>query len=251
MLCDVANPAREWAVDFDASWNAHFELRFQLILIEAVLNSQLASMDISRIVDLTGDSSDAASSKENSPAKGKILTPTSRVHRHALGPVRNGVTIPSCASSPNDGLPEALEKAIDTMEIKKLRDWIKFFAKSSESGRATAKTMQDITCAFGRDVVRYHVDTDSENEKESETERSSNSEDEVVEEDKEIVVGSKDRVLVRETLRPIAVRDDELTPRVAMCLNCAQYFDVVENKRGDCKWQPRYVDALLFPKTSC
>lgn len=65
--------------------------------------------------------------------------------------------------------------------------------------------------------MRYHADTDSEDDQDSENESS--------EEDNE----------PRKKLKPVEAADDEMVPRNAKCRNCGEDFDVSCNERGDCR----------------
>ena len=78
----------------------------------------------------------------------------------------------------------------------------------------------------GKDVVRYHVDTESEDDESSESEESESQSD----------AGDGST---------IAIGDDEYTSRMAICENCKQEFDVTLNDRGDCVWHPGIVFLSL------
>jgi hypothetical protein len=87
----------------------------------------------------------------------------------------------------------------------------------------------------GKEVVRYHADTDSEDDQDSENESSEDEEDE--EESADNSDSEEDRE-PRKKLKPIEAADEEIVPRNAKCLNCGDDFDVSCNERGDCRWHP-------------
>ena len=176
----------------------------------------------SRIIDLTGDSSDFE------PAKAPVAS-MPRAKRQPLKAVRNGVRREAqAASPPKPVISAALEKAIDTLDAAELRGWVKYYCKTVEPMRST---LEEKYLVLGKDVVRYHADTDSEDDKESENESSEEEED-----DEEDDTNAESENEPRKKLKPIAAADDEMVPRYAECLNCKERFDVSDNKRGYCRW---------------
>lgn len=79
----------------------------------------------------------------------------------------------------------------------------------------------------GKDVVRYHKDTDSEDDAESEIE--SSEEDDNDDEDED----AGERV---KSLLPIALGDEEFVSQYGTCENCKEEFDVTTNNTRDCEW---------------
>jgi hypothetical protein len=123
-------------------------------------------------------------------------------------------------------LSAALNQAIDTLDHKQLRTWVKHYCKSIEP---LGTKLENHLLILGKDVVRYHIDTDSEDDQGSVNESSEGDED-GENSDSGSAPGKK--------LEPIAATDDEMVPRYATCLNCGAQFDVSSNDRGDCRWHP-------------
>jgi hypothetical protein len=127
-------------------------------------------------------------------------------------------------------ISDALEQAIDTIDACELRAYVKVFCRTNKVLRCG---LEQLCLVPGKEVVRYHADTDSEDDQDSENESSEDEEDEEgstgnsdSEEDKE----------PRKKLKPIEAADDKMVPRNAKCLNCGEDFDVSCNERGDCRW---------------
>jgi hypothetical protein len=72
----------------------------------------------------------------------------------------------------------------------------------------------------GREVIRYHADSESEDEEKDEAEDKNE--------------------------RPIVVDNEEMTPRYMTCDHCGEEFDVTKNERGDCLWHPGSFDQTGF-----
>jgi hypothetical protein len=148
-----------------------------------------------------------------------------RPKRQPLKAVKNGSRTKKEAA-PKPVVSAALKKAIDTMDHMRLRLWVKHYCETSEPLR---KDLEKSLLVPGKEVVRYHADSDSEDDKDSENESTEEKDDSDGDEDRD----SKKR------LKPIAVADDEMVPRYASCLNCKiADFDVTANDRGDCIWHP-------------
>jgi hypothetical protein len=158
-------------------------------------------MGKSRTADVPRDSSDVAPSNKNTRAGKKPLAPTSRGSRQSA-------TASNRANPPM--ISDVLNKAIDKMDVDKLRAWMKIFCKSDEKGTDLALRMQDVTCVFGKDVVRYSEGSDSED--------------------------SSENLGEEKALDPIGIGNNDLTPRFEVCLNCKQNFDITQNDRNDCVW---------------
>lgn len=138
----------------------------------------------------------------------------------------------------------ALKKAIDTMDHMRLRLLVKNYCETMEPLR---EDLEKSLLVPGGDVVRYHVDSESEDDKDGDKE--SSSEDEIKDEDaSEIEEAPKER----KERKPIAVADDEMVPRYTTCLRCKAEFDVTANEKGDCKWHSGiYFLPLFFEVLQC
>ncbi|KAF8847873.1 hypothetical protein BDZ45DRAFT_733290 [Acephala macrosclerotiorum] len=123
----------------------------------------------------------------------------------------------------------ALTTTIENMPECQLRDTMKLYCEKIPELR---KGLEQEFLVPGKDVVRYHADTASEDE--SNNELSSESENESSD-NGSVIVTSKARRWER---RPIETGDDELAERWAKCENCGCVFDVTKNERGDCIWHP-------------
>ncbi|KAI9769610.1 MAG: hypothetical protein M1839_003612 [Geoglossum umbratile] len=116
--------------------------------------------------------------------------------------VKNGARPP-----PKPAAPDALKKAIMTLGTELLRKELEFLCQEFP---AVIHTLEDRLLVQGKDVVRYHMDTDSEDNANSEESESESS----------------------------PAGGEEYTARMATCENCDQEFDVTLNERGDCLWHP-------------
>jgi hypothetical protein len=94
--------------------------------------------------------------------------------------------------------------------------WVKHYCESIEPLRTD---LEKSLLVKGREVVRYHADSDSEDADEEEEYYDDDSEDGFI----------KD-------VKPIAIAEDEFTPKFAKCDNCKEEFDVTMNEKGDCRW---------------
>lgn len=185
----------------------------------------------SRIIDLTGDSSDAEPA-DPSPAVAKVkASPTNmpRTKRQPLKAVKNGSRA-KAEAAPKPVVSEALKSAILTVDDMRLRAWVIGYCQNIESLK---KNLETNLLVPGKEVVRYHVDSDSEDDGGSENESS-----EEEEEDDNDDSGSEEDRISKKKAKSIAVADDGMTPRYAKCLNCKDEFDVTCNYRGDCTWHP-------------
>jgi hypothetical protein len=186
----------------------------------------------SRVIDLTGDSSDIE------PARLNIMP---RVKRQALKAVGNGPPGKKAEQPPESvELSTALKRAIESMSHDRLKTLVKHYCKSIEPLR---NKLEENLLVAGREVVRYHIDSDSENDQNSENESSEEEEEEDgshndsddLDEDKE----------PRKKFKPIAAADGEMVPKYATCLNCKAEFDVTFNNRGDCRWHSGILAQFL------
>jgi hypothetical protein len=171
----------------------------------------------SRVIDLTGDSSE--------------IEPPGTSMPRAKKAVKNGARTKTAPRSKSVKISDALELAIDTMDASELRMWVKFYCRSIEIMRTG---LENHFLVPGKEVVRYHADTDSEDDQNSENESSEEEEEEEEEEDNDS--NSEEDREPRKKLKPIAAADDEMVPRNAKCINCNEDFDVTCNDRGDCRW---------------
>jgi hypothetical protein len=132
----------------------------------------------------------------------------------------------------------ALKKAIDTMDHKRLRLLVKNYCEAMEPLR---EDLEKSLLVAGRDVVPYHVDSESEDDKDGDEE--SSSEDEIKDEDaSDIEEAPKEK----KERKPIAFEDDDMVPRYSTCLRCKAEFDVTANNKGDCKWHSGICFLQLF-----
>jgi hypothetical protein len=136
-----------------------------------------------------------------------------RAKRQPLRAVRNGVQA-KAEEAPKPVVSVALKKAIDTMDDTRLRMWVKHYCESNELLR---KELEKSLLVPGKDIVRYHADSDSE--------------------DKEMENGDEEEK-EEKNKRPIVIDDEETTSRFAKCDHCGEEFDITENEKGDCIWHP-------------
>jgi hypothetical protein len=169
----------------------------------------------SRVVDLTGDSSNIEPAKASMPRVKKAA----RID-----------TIKKAAAPPKPTVSNALRQVIKTVDADKLRRWVTFYCESLGPLR---EGLEMKLLVAGKEVVRYHEDSISEDDKDSKNE--SNSESGTEGEDESDTGEYPER---RKKRKPITAADDELVPRFAKCLNCKEEFDVTCNDRGDCMWHP-------------
>ncbi|KAF4625133.1 hypothetical protein G7Y89_g13036 [Cudoniella acicularis] len=93
------------------------------------------------------------------------------------------------------------------------------------SSKTFLKQIENYYSAKGRDIVRYHADSESEDHRESEEE--SEGEDE-----------NSDAEEKRRLRKPIQIGDDELVAKYAKCENYKEEIDLTLDDRGDCVWHP-------------
>jgi hypothetical protein len=143
-----------------------------------------------------------------------------------LKAVKNGARPPAKPT-----VSHTLKEAIKSLGTELLRKELEFLCHEYP---AVIQTLEGRLLVQGKDVVRYHLDTESEDDVNSEIE-SEESEESELESD-----ASDKSDLDRESTKrkPIAIRDEEYTARMATCENCKEEFDVTLNDRGDCYWHP-------------
>lgn len=150
--------------------------------------------------------------------------------RKPLKAVKGGARPPATPT-----MSTTLKEAIRSLGTESLRKELEFLCHRFP---AVIHALDGRLLIQGKDVVRYHVDTESEDntnneESESESESESDASDESYS-----GRDSKKR-------KPIAIRDEEYTARMATCENCKQEFDVTSNNRGDCGWHPGICSPIL------
>jgi hypothetical protein len=149
-----------------------------------------------RVIAPTGESSEV---ENNALTRRRQLVHTAQVPQHGS------------RSTPRPLVSNVLKRAIDKLDVETLRTWVNHYR---EANQGFTNYLESGLLVRGKDMVRYHVDSASEDDELSEIE----SEDET----------SK--------LRPIAVADSEKTAKYAKCINCREEFDVTVNNRGDLHW---------------
>ncbi|KAH8820652.1 hypothetical protein F5884DRAFT_57216 [Xylogone sp. PMI_703] len=82
---------------------------------------------------------------------------------------------------------------------------------------------------FGKDVIRYHEDDSDISDEEDE--------DKDGEDYDEQSARERQRSAPKQH-KPIAIKNDESTPRYTECENFEAIFDVTSNETGTCKWHP-------------
>jgi len=183
----------------------------------------------STVVDLTGDySSDAGPCNENPAALlTKSTTMTKGVNRgksrETLETVKNGALKETRSS-----VSEALGKAIDSLSKEHMRLEIHYLCGRIEGAH---QALRERLLIHGKNVIRYHANTDSEDAADSGDESEEDSDEDESDGD-----GRNQNLIPEKILKPIAIRDEEFTPRFATCENCEEEFDVTANLRGDCTW---------------
>ncbi|PMD27004.1 hypothetical protein NA56DRAFT_697154 [Hyaloscypha hepaticicola] len=157
-----------------------------------------------------------------------------RAKRQPLKAVKNEAQV-KAESPTKPAVSAALKKAIDTMDHMRLRLLVKNYCETMEPLR---EDLEKSLLVPGGDVVRYHADTESEDDKNDDKE--SSSEDEIKDEDaSDIEEAPKER----KEKKPIAAADDEMVPRYTICLRCKAEFDVTANDKRDCTWHSGEKEA--------
>ncbi|KAE9377470.1 hypothetical protein N431DRAFT_434721 [Stipitochalara longipes BDJ] len=112
--------------------------------------------------------------------------------------------------------------------------WVEFYCESLAPLR---EGLEKELLVSGREVVRYHEDSDSE-DKSCDSESGGEKEDE-----DDNGSDSDEERESRTKLKPIAAADDDMVPKYATCLNCKVNFDVTNNERGYCRWHTGEKEA--------
>jgi hypothetical protein len=181
------------------------------------------------IHDLTGDSS----SDQNSPI---VSTEKSSVARQ---PAREPLEVLQNDARPAPkGIPAALKSAIATLSEDRVREELETLCRQHDAARQDLERKLLVT---GKEVSRYHANSESEDEKEEEQSDSDGSR--VFDSRLHYPKSIKSKLL-------IAVGDDEWTPRFAKCENCDEEFDVTENDERCCYWHTGNGRSLVHSQPS-
>jgi hypothetical protein len=153
-----------------------------------------------KVIDLSNLSSPPV------PISGSQFTKSaaSRTRASARGKTR---AIPERA----DGISRSLRAAILNADAERMRTALLDLCAKYEAVRGE---LEGRWLVKGRDVIRYHEDTESECREEEE---------------------SNEQIEERE-VKPIKVADKDLTSRYVKCINCNSEFDVTTNNRRECQW---------------
>jgi hypothetical protein len=154
-----------------------------------------------------------------------------------LKAIKNGTHPPAKPT-----VSDALKEAIKSLSAELLRRELEYLCHEFP---AVIHTLEDRMLVQGKNIVRYHVDTDSEDDANSEIE----SEESELESESESDASDKsDSDQESKKRKPIAIGNEEYTARMAMCENCKEEFNVTLNDRGDCMWHPGIV-LLSFERS--
>jgi hypothetical protein len=140
-------------------------------------------------------------------------------------PVKATLAAGDCANAPVVPAPVislSLRKALTVLDKRSLLAELLMLIQNDS---AAQRTLEQRLLVRGRDVVRYHVDSDSEDNANSEIDN------------EDVKESESDNERARDSKRrPIGTGDDDVTGRFAVCLHCNTQFDVTMNNRGDCRW---------------
>jgi hypothetical protein len=139
---------------------------------------------------------------------------------------------PIAAQNTTTLVSDALLQAIDTVDASHFRNVIKHLCSTNS---ALVQGLRNQLLIAGKDVVRYHADTDSEDAGFSDVGSDENNED---------YEARHEKVEAAKNLRAINLGDAELTRRFLKCENCKEDFDIGQNERGDCLWHTRTLFLL-------
>lgn len=134
-----------------------------------------------------------------------------------------------------------LFKAIDTVEAARLRTIIKDLCATNNALKQSLETQFLI---LGKDISRYHADTDSEDAGYSDVDKNETQEQ----------YDDRHQLLEAERKKkPIKLDDAQLHPRFVQCENCEEEFDLGDNLRGWCVWHSRKTSSFseTSPTISC
>jgi len=170
----------------------------------------------SRVVDLTHSSSPIPLRQTPTPAAAKAMPRPKKA-----------------ADLKKEQVFDALNRAILTVDERRLRMDISAFVDDNPK---LFEQLSTYWLVHGKDVVRYHEDTDDEDD--GMTDESTDDDEGETEPDSDgsnVFSESSESRRFRK-LKPIALKDEDMTPRYAKCENCKEEFDVTGNERGDCVW---------------
>lgn len=202
----------------------------------------------STIVDLTQDTppcSRAHHSNENAILAKRANATHPSTRQPPLRDVLNNAQATSSRSTTQHTprpITKALSDAIDGMNLSYLRQLVK---KECETNARMRHLLESTNLVQGKEIDRYHHDTESEDDKESEIESELESEVEPEDSDEEVEEPEK-------KVYPIAIGDDEYTSRYAVCENCKERFDITSNCVRDCYWhEGKIVPPIVLSSESC
>lgn len=133
-------------------------------------------------------------------------------------------------------ISDALRDAVDGLDESRLRALVKHYCESMTNLR---EALERECLVLGKDIVRYHADTVSEDDTGSDTQTEEESDDENI---------SRRKKKKKKKQKPITTEDDEFAPRFAKCENCDEEFDVRYNEKGDCVWHSgKLPPSFLLP----
>lgn len=140
------------------------------------------------------------------------------------------------SQNPKKEVSREVVLAIRSMDNDTLRRLVLKECETNEAwSRKIAHGYDRTPMVPGKDVVRYHRDSESEDDKDSE-----------LDSDGEF----------QGRLLPIGVKDDEHVPRWAVCERCKERFDITKKERKCIMWHPvtqvMFTPEMLFdfPKTN-
>lgn len=155
-------------------------------------------------------------------------------------PTLNDVRVPGTQKEALVPISKAMASAIDTMDITLVRAYLKAVCEKYPPIR---HVIQEKYMVQGKDVVRYHRDSDSEDDPDdSDQESDFESLEGEVDSDDESGFEYRTRKVY-----PIATAEEENTPRFAICERCNIKFDVTENTR-DCYWHEGKIFYLWWER---
>ncbi|KUJ12176.1 uncharacterized protein LY89DRAFT_738793 [Mollisia scopiformis] len=172
----------------------------------------------STVIDLTEDSP----SGENLPfpLNAKSRNATTPYTSTRLPPLREVLNYAQPQARAQPAVSQVLADTIKSMDASLLRSLV---IKHCHSNAPLKNALEEELLVTGKDVIRYHDGSESEDDAESE-----------IKSDEE---GSGDEE-EGSTTKPIAIADHEYTSRYTECINCKETFDVTENLVRACYWHP-------------
>lgn len=130
-------------------------------------------------------------------------------------------------AGPSYNVPIAVEQVVQTLSETKLR----FLIQSQLCDNPNfVKTIENFFLVKGKDIIRYHEDTESEDCGESEESELEEFPSDVESEN------SNDKRERKRREKVILAEDEEVIPKNAICENCKEEFELDRNERGCCVW---------------